>query len=78
MKIRIITIPALLFVVLLGIAGCSGNDSREEKQSALDKAIENTAKTATDYVKTPIDRAKNVQDVGETRNKTLEEYAKED
>ena len=66
----------LAAAALVLLVSCSSDEAADDKQSAIDQAVQKTADTAVRYIKDPIEKAEAVKTVEEDRTRKLEEQVK--
>jgi hypothetical protein len=64
------------FIFCLTLSTCSKGKDAESEKGAIDKITERAAETATKKIKTPIDKARSVQEKEEERMKAMDEASK--
>lgn len=66
----------LAAAALILLVSCSSDEAADDKQSAIDQAVQKTADTAVRYIKDPIEKAEAVKTVEDDRTRKLEEQVK--
>lgn len=67
------SLAAALLVTGLLVSACSKNSETEAEKAAVDKLTDRAADAAVQKIKTPIDKARNAQDLGDDRLQAMDE-----
>ena len=77
MKRLLISLSTALVVLCISFSGCSKDEGVEREQGKTEKLTDHAADIAVGKIRTPIDQARSVKDVEESRMMGLDETLKE-
>ena len=77
MKRLLICFATPLVVLCISFSGCSKDEGVEQKKGKIEEMTDRAADIAAGKIRTPIDQARSVKDVEESRMKGLDETMKE-
>jgi hypothetical protein len=77
MKRLLICFATVLVVLCISFSGCSKDEGVEADKGRIEKMTDHAADIAVGKIRTPIDQARSVKDVEESRMRDLDETLKE-
>ena len=76
MKRLLICFATALVILCISFSGCSKDEGVEREQGKIEKLTDHAADIAVGKIRTPIDQARSVKDVEESRMMGLDETLK--
>ena len=77
MKRLLVCFTAGLVIFCISLSGCSKNESMEPEKGKIEKMTDRAADMAVKNILTPINQARSVKDVEESRMRSLDETLKQ-